>query len=159
MEPIDESDLDWSEREHDDHHVRRKQLGADGGDRLGCSLYELPAGKRSWPYHYHTANEEAIYVLDGTATLRLDGDEYALESGDYVPLPAGEDSAHQMINPGQEAVRYLVISTMDEPEVLCYPDSGRVGIMVGDPPGGEQSERDLEGYFPLDARVDFWDGE
>lgn len=160
MEPINEDDLPYSERTHGDNHVRRKKLGdAAGGDRIGCSRYELPAGKRSWPYHYHTANEEAIYVLSGTAMLRLDGAEYDLEAGDYVALPAGEDSAHQMVNPGDEAVEYLVISTMNEPEVLGYPDSEKVGVMVGDPPGGEESERTFEGYFPSDAAVDFWDGE
>jgi len=57
------------------------------------SLHELPAGDRSWPYHYHTANEEALYVLDGTATLRLDGDEVPLSPGDYVALPADDGGA------------------------------------------------------------------
>ncbi len=56
-----------------------------GGKRLGCSLYELPPGKKSWPYHYHTGNEEAIFVLEGGG-----GDERTLESGDYAAFPVGE---------------------------------------------------------------------
>ena len=55
--------------------VKRKPLGAvAGNEKLGCSLYELPPGCRSWPYHYHYANEEAIYILGGKGTLRLAGE-------------------------------------------------------------------------------------
>lgn len=57
--------------------LRRKQLGnAAGGEQLGCSLYEMPPGQESWPYHYHTANEEAMYVLAGRGTLRLAGETF-----------------------------------------------------------------------------------
>ena len=57
---VNEDDLEWTELEHEKTRFRRKQLGeATGGEQLGCSLYELPSGHRSWPYHYHTANEEA----------------------------------------------------------------------------------------------------
>ena len=41
----------------------RKQLGmAASARKLGCTLVELPPGKRSWPLHYYAANEEAIYI-------------------------------------------------------------------------------------------------
>lgn len=159
MEPVNQDDVEWIERDDERYGVRRQKLAAAAdGEQLGCSRYELPPGNRAWPYHYHTGNEEAIYVLSGTGTLRLDGEEYGLESGDYVALPAGEESAHQVINPGDEPIEYLVFSTMDEPEVLGYPDSGKVGVMAGGAPGGE-SERYLEGYFPLESEVDYWDGE
>lgn len=87
MGPINESDLEWTELDRGDARFRRKKLGDAGGDRLGCSLYELPPGARAWPYHYHTGNEEALYVLSGAGELRLDGDRYALEPGDYVAFP------------------------------------------------------------------------
>jgi uncharacterized cupin superfamily protein len=160
MGPVNEADLDWTDHDHGENGFRRKKLGAAaGGDRLGCSLYELPAGKRAWPYHYHAGNEEALYALSGTGRLRLDGETHPLEPGDYVAFPEGEESAHQVTNPGDDPFRYLVVSTMDEPEVLGYPDSGKVGVMVGDPPGGDEAARDFEGYFRTDDAVDFWDGE
>ena len=75
MHPINESDLDWDEHEGVDGDFRQKQLGAAAGsERLGCSLYELPPGAQPWSYHYHAANEEALYVLSGTGTLRLGGE-------------------------------------------------------------------------------------
>jgi len=159
MEPVNEADLEWTTTERGDTGFRRKQLGAAaGGDRLGCSLYELPPGRESWPYHYHTANEEAIYVLAGAGTLRLDGEMHTIDEGDYVALPAGEEGGHTVVNDADGPLRYLVVSTMVEPDVTVYPDSGKFGVYVGAPPGG-RDERSLEGYYPLDADVDYWAGE
>jgi uncharacterized cupin superfamily protein len=51
--------------------VRAKRLAHEAGaHHLGCTLYELPPGKRSFPFHYHLAQEEALYVLEGNAKLR-----------------------------------------------------------------------------------------
>lgn len=59
-------DIDWTERENGETGFRRKQLGeATEGERVGRSLYELPPGRNSWPYHCHTANEEAISLVAG----------------------------------------------------------------------------------------------
>lgn len=156
---INEDELDWTDVEQGEMKVRRKQLGeAADGEQLGCSLYELPAGHESWPFHYHTANEEAIYVLAGTGTLRLAGDMYPLSEGDYISLKADETGGHKVINDSGTPLRYLVISTMNEPDVTVYPDSDKLGIFVGSPPGG-RDERSLHGYYPIDGDVDYWDGE
>jgi len=159
MEPVNEADLDWSDTERGETAFRRKKLAAAaGGDDLGCSLYELPPGKRSWPYHYHTANEEAMYVLAGSGLLRTADGEHELEVGDYVTLPAGEDGAHRVVNDGDAPLRYLAVSTMVEPDLTVYPDSETFGVFVGAPPGGE-GERGLEGYYPIEGDVDYWEGE
>jgi uncharacterized cupin superfamily protein len=157
MGKTSEGDLEWTELDGPGMHVRRKQLGeAAGGEQLGCSLYELPAGERAWPYHYHTANEEAIYVLSGAGTLRLDGETTSLEAGDYVALPADERGAHRVVNEGDEPLQYLVVSTMDEPDVTVYPDSEKFGVYVGSPPGGRE-ERTMEGYYRAEDDVGYWD--
>lgn len=159
MGTVNEADLEWTELERGETGFRRKQLGeAAGSEAIGASLYELPPGRRSWPYHYHEGNEEALYVLDGTGTVRLDGDTRPLEAGDYVALPAGEAGAHRVINDGETPLQYLMVSTMDDPDVTVYPDSGKVGVFAGSPPGG-RDERTVEGYYPLDADVDYWAGE
>jgi uncharacterized cupin superfamily protein len=159
MEPVNESELAWTDRERGETNFRRKQLGeAAGSEQLGASLYELPAGTRSWPYHYHTANEEALYVLSGTGTLRLGGDEYELREGDYVPLPANEAGGHRVINDGDDYLRYLAVSTMNEPDVTVYPDSEELGVFVGAPPGGRE-ERSLHGYYRIDDDVPYWEDE
>lgn len=135
----------------------RRRLGhATGGEKLGASLIELQPRHRSWPHHAHTANEEALYILEGRATLRLDDERVPLEAGDYVTLPAGR--AHQLINQ-DEVTRYLCISTMQHPEVLTYPDSEKVGVMVGAAPGGDRSSREMMAFFHQEDAVDYWTGE
>lgn len=157
--PVNEDDIDWTTVDWGPMSVRRKKLGAAAeGDQLGCSLYELPSGAESWPYHYHTANEEAIYVLDGTGTLRLDGDMHSLSAGDYVALPADESGGHRVINESDGTLRYLVMSTMDEPDVTVYPDSDKFGVFVGSPPGGE-ADRSVHGFYRQDDDVDYWEDE
>jgi len=172
--PVNEADLDWDEYDRDDVGFRRKELGAAAdGEQLGCSLYELDPGDRSWPYHYHTANEEAIYVLAGAGTLRGEDGEEPLAAGDFVALPADESGGHQVVNDGDDVLRYLMVSTMDEPDVTVYPEMEKFGVYVGSPPGGGRrsvpdcrdgdsrrggrEERTFEGYFPLDADVDYWE--
>ena len=157
MGHVHEDELDWTETERGEVRFRRKRLAeAAGGEGIGCSLYELPAGAKSWPYHYHTANEEAMYVLAGEATLRHDGETVGIGAGDYVAFAADDSGAHRVVNEGDERVRYLVMSTMTEPDVTVYPDSGTFGVYVGSPPGGRE-ERSLEGYYDADDAVDYWE--
>jgi uncharacterized cupin superfamily protein len=112
--------------------VRAKRLGAAaGGQRLGCALYELHPGKRSFPFHFHLAQEEALYMLEGEANLRLGAQELTVVAGDYVALPAGAAHSHQLINSSRGIVRYLCLSTMELPEVAVYPDSKKLGILGG----------------------------
>ncbi|QZP36640.1 cupin domain-containing protein [Halobaculum magnesiiphilum] len=160
MNRVNADDLDWEETDRGEGvGWRRKRLAAGGGgDDLGCSLYELPAGKRAWPFHYHAGNAEALYVLSGEGTLRHADGTTPLRSGDYVALPSGEDGAHRVINDSDGALRYLMVSTMRDPEVLVYPDSDKVGAMAGAAPGGE-GERDVDAYFRRGDAVDYWDGE
>lgn len=159
MGKVNEDDLDWSELERGETTFRRKRLGAAaGGDRLGTSLYELPPGRRSWPYHYHEGNEEALYVLAGTGTIRLADETESLEAGDYVALPTGEHGGHRVINDSAEPLRYLMLSTMDDPDVTVYPDSEKVGVFAGAPPGSRE-ERTVSGFFRTDDDIDYWKGE
>lgn len=156
---VNQDSLEWETAEQGSMKYRRKQLGdAADSDQLGCSLYELPAGSRSWPYHYHLGNEESLYVLSGSGTIRLDGDSSPLEAGDYVSLPADKRGAHRVINDGDEPLRYLAVSTMHEPDLTVYPDSEKVGVFGGAPPGSRE-ERSLEGFFRLGDAVDYWHGE
>lgn len=153
--------LQWSEgRRGDRYEWRRIQLGAAaGGEKLGCSLYEIPPGRRAFPYHSHLANEEAIYVLAGQGTLLLGDRQIPVRSGDYIALPAGEATAHQLINDSAEPLRYLCFSTMIEPDVTVYPDTGKVGLFAGAAPGGPKEKRTVHTYLRTEATVDYWEGE
>lgn len=157
--PINESEIEWATLAKEDTKFRRKQLGEAGdSDQLGCSLYELPAGGKSWPYHYHTANEEAIYVLSGTGALRLDSETYPLREGDYATFPATESGGHRIVNDSEQKLRYLMFSTMIDPDVTVYPEMEKFGVFVGSPPGGRE-EHSLHGFYKLGNQVDYWPTE
>ena len=160
---VGEAELEWSEQLHGERFGhRRKQLGAAaGGRRLGCSLYEVPPGRTAFPRHYHLANEEALYVLEGSGTLRngQEGEEVGLSRGDYVALPAGAAGTHQLVNTSGAALRYLCFSTMAEPDVMVYPDSGKIGVFGGAAPGGPKGERTFSRFLRDDAEVGYYEGE
>lgn len=152
--------LEWAQQSHGDFQVHRKPLGQlAGNQKLGCSLYEIPPSCRAWPYHYHYANEEAIYILEGSGTLRLAGEEVPISQGDYIAFPTGAEAAHQIINTSAAPLRYLCFSTMIEPDVTAYPDSGKIGVFAGAAPGGAKDQRTLGAFFPAEAEVNYWDGE
>jgi uncharacterized cupin superfamily protein len=158
---VSEGDLRWNEQSHGEKFgYRRKSLGsAAHSEKLGCSLYEVPPGRRAWPHHYHLANEEAIYVLKGSGSLRIGGEEIWISEGDYVALPARAEGAHQLVISSEAVLRYLCFSTMVEPDVMVYPDSGKVGIFGGAAPGGPKEERTFSKFLRGDAEVGYYDGE
>ncbi|MFA9516039.1 cupin domain-containing protein [Halopenitus sp. H-Gu1] len=159
MQKINDTDLCWEEYDHGEQFFRRKQLSeAVDADDVGCSLYELPPGKRSWPYHYHTANEEALYVLAGTGQLRGEDQTVQLERGDYVTLPADTSGGHQVVNDRDAPLRYLMVSTMNEPDVTVYPELEKFGVFVDAPPG-DSGDRSFHGFYNIDDDVDYWENE
>lgn len=128
-------------------------------EKLGFRQYAVPPGRTAWPYHSHTANEEAIFVVEGRGILRVAGDEIEVTSGDFLGFPADPGVPHQLINEADRDLVYLCVSTMEEPDVTTYPDSNKVGVLAGEPPGGDSENRTFEEYFnPADA-TDYWDEE
>lgn len=153
-------DDDWDVEQSEPGFTWKRMRLADrlGGEKLGASVYELPPGERSFPYHVHHANEELLIVLDGEATLRREGGEEVLGAGDAALFPAGPDGAHQVVNRSERPVRFLVVSTMIHPEVLDYPDSGKAGLMTGAPPGkGDQGARKV--FLRRDAEMGYLEDE
>lgn len=138
---------------------RRAKLGAQaGGERLGASLYELPPGQASFPYHAHFANEEMLIVVSGRPSLRTGEGWRELEEGEVVSFPVGTRGAHQIVNRSPEPVRVLVVSEMNAPEVSIYPDTNKV-LAGTRPPGGVGGADDIFDTFRLADATDYWDGE
>jgi uncharacterized cupin superfamily protein len=118
---------------------------------IGGSMYELEPGDRLWPYHTHHANEEWLIVLRGRPTLRTPEGEEELAEGDVVAFRRGKDGAHQVRNGTAEPIRVLMLSTLIQPDIVEYLDSGKVGA------------RSVAGERILLARpgpdLDYWEGE
>lgn len=159
---VDVYELEWSDHEGDGEPfaAKRKQVGeAAGARKLGASLYRVPPGKAAWPRHAHLANEEALFVLAGEGELRIGSETVKVRPGDYVALPPGEEYAHQLINTSDAPIEYLCISTMEQPDVVKYPDSEKIGVFAGAPPGGDSDERTYDAVHRVDDAVGYWDGE
>ena len=130
---------------------RRKRLGAAaGGKGIGASWFELQPGKKAFPFHFHLANEEAIFVLEGEGVLRNGDEEHTVRAGDYIALPPGPPG-HQLINRSSAPLRYLAVSTMIEPEVAVYPDSKKTGVL--------SRSQGLAVVHQDAAAVDYYEGE
>jgi uncharacterized cupin superfamily protein len=122
-----------------------------GAELIGGSMYELDPGNRLWPYHTHHANEEWMIVLRGHPTLRTQDGEQTLREGDVVAFPRGKEGFHQVRNETDTPVRVLMLSSTIRPDLVEYPDSGKVGAR------GVAGERILLSRpGPL---LDYWDGE
>jgi uncharacterized cupin superfamily protein len=154
-------EIEPSTQQHGEHYqLFRKQLGAKAkGKKLGCSWVELPPGKKSWPMHYHCANEEAIFILEGAGTLRLGDKHLAVKAGDYIALLCDKDAGHQMINTSAGSLRYLCVSTMEPNEIVIYPDTNKMFVCAGSGPGGAKEDRWFTSVFRRGDAIDYWEGE
>lgn len=59
--------------------------------------------------HIHTKAHQFFYVLDGSATLEVDGSVFQLASQQGISVAPG--TPHQLSNHGPEELRFLVISS------------------------------------------------
>jgi uncharacterized cupin superfamily protein len=143
---------------------RTRRLGPEAGGRaLGCSHFELPPGKTSFPFHFHSNTEEAIYVLEGTGTMRIGADHVEVRAGDYVAFPCGPDTAHTLTNTGAAPLRYLAMSGPGTPitlDVIAYPDSKKVAYASGiDPVKGPRGGGWIFGLHKEQPRGDYYEDE
>ena len=78
------------ERAKDGWRTRSTRVGdALGAAMIGGSVYELPAGERTFPYHFHHGVEEWLIVVEGFPTVRTPDGTRTLRPGDVVCFPSG----------------------------------------------------------------------
>lgn len=153
---IFEPDFD-ADQERPGFSYRRAKLGWQAGaEKLGASLYEVPPGQATFPYHTHSANEEMLIVLEGRPSLRTPSGWRQLERGEVVAFQAGDEGAHQLANFSEQPVRVLVLSTMIAPDVNLYPDTNR--LMAATRAPGGRGEGFQETYRRTEAG-EYWEGE
>lgn len=110
---------------------RGTRVGAAAGGRsLGATVFELDPGVQATPYHLHHANEELLVVLSGTPELRTPAGTRTLEPGAVVAFVRGSEGAHRVRNASDSPCRYLIVSEMNFPEIVDYPDTGTVLSMT-----------------------------
>lgn len=99
---------------------------AGGLTQFGALVEILPPGSKSSIKHWHSAEDEMVYVLDGEVTL-IEGDrETVLRPGDAATFRAGEPVGHCLENRSAAPTRCLVVGTRAPVDVITYPDHDRV---------------------------------
>ena len=102
-----------------------KSLGdATGLTGLGIHVIEVEPGCETTEYHVHHYEDEAIYVLSGTATAEIGEDEVQIEPGDFIGYRKG-GQAHTIRNTGAHVFRCLVIGQRLDHDVADYPRKGQ----------------------------------
>jgi uncharacterized cupin superfamily protein len=112
----------------------KRALGdAFGLTTIGVNLTTLGPGKESSMRHYHTREDELVFVLEGEVVLRSDEGEQVLGAGTCAGFKAGSTNAHQLVNRSDRPARYLEISSRDSADLAFYPD---VDLAYGKTPDG-----------------------
>ena len=126
---------------------------------LGAMYVEVEPGKRAFPFHNHLGNDEMFVVLEGEGTYRFGDGEHAVAAGSVCGAPkGGPETAHQLINTGSTTLKYLGISTMNDPDIVEYPDSDKFAAL-GIAPGADFMSAHLRVVAKREDNRDYWDGE
>lgn len=131
---------------------------AANGERrslLGCSICEVPPRHALYPFHAHACRIEALYILNGTGTIRLGDERFSVGVGDYVNLPADISLPHQLLNTGKETLRYLVLDRKEpgSSDVVSYPESNKTAAIAYTEAGPRVR------FFNDSDQKGFYDGE
>ncbi len=102
----------------------RRRLGdAAGLTQFGVNLTLLPPGCWSSQRHWHTAEDEFVYVVFGEVVLVTDAGEEILRAGDCAGFKAGERDGHHLQNRSGEDAMILEVGTRQPDEdAVDYPD-------------------------------------
>ena len=103
---------------------RRWRLGdAVGLDQFGVNLLRLPAGAWSSQRHWHSAEDEFVWVVEGEVVLIEEGGETILRAGDCAGFKAGVADGHKIENRSdRDAVLLEVGSRRPSDDACDYPD-------------------------------------
>lgn len=101
----------------------RQRLGDAGGlQDFGVNLMQLPPGNWSSQRHWHTAEDEFVYVLQGELTLVEDSGETILRAGDCAAFPKDSGNGHHMINRSGAMAVYLEVGSRSSADVIHCSD-------------------------------------
>ncbi len=111
----------------------KRRLGeALGLTKIGINRTTLPPGKESSMRHWHTHEDEFVFVLEGEVVLRTNTGEQVLRAGSCAGFPAGSEDGHQLINRSDRPAVYLEIGNRDPADTAYYPDPDV--DMIANPP-------------------------
>ena len=102
--------------------VRRRLGDAGGLTDFGLNLMHLPPGNWSSQRHWHSHEDEFVYVLSGELILVEDAGETVLRAGDCAAFPKNSGNGHHMINRGTEPATYLEVGSRQPMDLTTCSD-------------------------------------
>ena len=111
----------------------KRRLGnALGLDIFGVNLTTIRPGAQSALRHWHSAQDEFIYMVEGELVLITDGGEQVLRAGMCAGFPAGKADGHHLVNrSGRDAI-YLEVGDRTKHDVVTYPDNDILAAATSD---------------------------
>jgi uncharacterized cupin superfamily protein len=101
----------------------RRRLGDAGGLRdFGVNLMTLPPGNWSSQRHWHSHEDEFVYVLEGEVTLVEDDGETVLRAGECAAFPKGSGNGHHLINNSSVIAVYLEVGSRNAQDLTTCSD-------------------------------------
>jgi uncharacterized cupin superfamily protein len=95
---------------------------AAGITKFGVNYTTLWPGAASSMRHWHTHEDELVYVIEGELVLVTDAGERTIRAGQFAGFPAGHGDGHQLINRGSKPAIYLEIGSRNDEDTVYYPD-------------------------------------
>lgn len=102
--------------------LKRALTGALGLTQFGVNITELPPGGATALRHWHSHEDEFVYVLQGDATLVSNAGTQALAAGMCAGFPAGVEDGHCIVNTSGATATILEVGTRDDRDTGHYPD-------------------------------------
>ena len=93
-----------------------------GVTQFGVNVTVIEAGAWSSQRHWHSHEDEFVWVLDGELTLVTDAGEEILRAGDCAAFRSGDADGHHLVNKSDSPARVLEIGTSDPRDRCTYPD-------------------------------------
>jgi uncharacterized cupin superfamily protein len=113
---------------------KRQRLGDVAGlSQFGVNLLTLPPGAWWSQRHWHTAEDEFIYVLDGEVTLETDDGPEVLRAGDCAGFKAGDSNGHCLKNLSDRVALVLEVGSRIEGDVAYYSEIDMMTVPAGKP--------------------------
>ena len=114
----------------------KQALGDAGGlNQFGVNLVRLPPGGWSSQRHWHSTEDEFVYVLSGEVVQISDAGEEVLRAGDCAAYPKNDANGHHLVNKSNAIAVYLEIGTRSDDDFCSYPDidmqiDGKIGVFA-----------------------------
>lgn len=111
--------------------MRRKLGDAAGLTQFGVNLQTLPPGVWSSQRHWHSKEDEFVWVVSGEVVLVTDAGEQLLRAGDCAGFPAGAANGHHLQNRSDAPALLLEVGSRFEDDVCTYADIDMVADEAG----------------------------